>query len=73
MAQPINTQLYRVTAQLSPEDGYVLPVPEKAAQPWNMETLILRWERAYDQAPINSKKSSDTKELIHDKIKLQEN
>lgn len=38
VAQLINTQLHRVTVQLSPEDGYVLPVPEKAAQPWTMES-----------------------------------
>lgn len=39
----------------------------------NEKMLILRSEKTYDQGPISSKKSSDTKELIHDKIKLQEN
>lgn len=37
LAQPINIQLYRVTDQLLSEDSHVLPVPEKAAQPWKME------------------------------------
>lgn len=40
---------------------------------WEHDDFILRWEKAYDQGPISSQKSSDTKELIHDKIKLQEN
>lgn len=64
MAQPIDTQLQRVAAQLLSEDGSVLPMPEKVLQSHgysvlkNGSTLIFKWEKLYDQGLVSSRMST---------------
>lgn len=65
MIQPINTQLQRMTVQLSSEDDCVIQVPEKTVQSHgysgleNGNILIFKMgEKAYDQGQVSSRMSS---------------